>query len=56
MLYKTINEAIKFYDDYFSMMSATKIRATKETGPKILTPKPNTSKITNSSCTSKSRQ
>ena len=39
MLYKARNEAIKFYDDYSSMMSEAKYKATKETGLKILTPK-----------------
>ena len=39
MLYKARNEAIKFYDDYSSMMSEAKYRATKGTGLKILTPK-----------------
>ena len=42
MLYKEINEAIKFYDDYSLMMSKTKTKATKatkRTGLKILTPK-----------------
>ena len=39
MLYKARNEAIKFYDDYSSMMSETKYKATKRTGLKILTPK-----------------
>ena len=32
MLYKSRNEAIKFYNDYSSMMSETKLRLTKETG------------------------
>ena len=32
MLYKSRNEAIKFYNDYSSMMSETKLRVTKETG------------------------
>ena len=40
MLYKAIekrrNEAIKFYDDYSSIMSKAKHRATKETGLKVL--------------------
>ena len=36
MLYKARNEAIKLYDDYFLMMSEAKIKATKETGLKIL--------------------
>ena len=41
MLYKARTEAIKFYDDYSSMMSEAKIKAkaTKETGLQILTPK-----------------
>ena len=39
MRYKSRNEAIKFYDDYSSMMSEAKYRSTKETGLKILTPK-----------------
>ena len=39
MLYKAMNEAIKFYDDYSSMMSEAKLKATKGTGLKILTPK-----------------
>ena len=38
MLYKARNEAIKLYDDYSSMMSEVKLKATKETGLKILTP------------------
>ena len=39
MLYKARNEAIKFYDDYSSMVSEAKIKVTKGTGLKILTPK-----------------
>ena len=39
MLYKARNEAIKFCDDYSSMMSDAKYKATKGTGLKILTPK-----------------
>ena len=41
MLYKARNEAIKFYDYYYLMMSEakTKARATKGTGHKILSPK-----------------
>ena len=39
MLYKARNEIIKFYDDYSSMVSEPKIKATKGTGLKILTPK-----------------
>ena len=38
-LYKARNEAIKFYYDYSSIMSEAKIKATKGTGLKILTPK-----------------
>ena len=36
---KAKSEAIKFYDDYSSMMSEAKHRATKGTGLKVLTPK-----------------
>ena len=39
MLCKARNEAIKFYDDYSSMMFEAKYRATKGTRLKILTPK-----------------
>ena len=39
MFYKARNEAIKFYDDYFSMMSEAKYSATKGTVLKILRPK-----------------
>ena len=39
MLHKARNEAIKFYDDYSSIKSETKYRATKGTGIEILTPK-----------------
>ena len=41
MLYKARGEAIKFYEDYSSMMSEAKAKAktTKETGLKILKPK-----------------
>ena len=39
MLYKARNEAIKFYDDYSSMVSEAKNKATKGTGLKIFTPK-----------------
>ena len=39
MLYKARNEAIKFYDDYSSMISEAKNKATKGTGLEILTPK-----------------
>ena len=36
MLYKARNEALRFYDDYSSMMSKAKLEGTKETGLKIL--------------------
>ena len=39
MLYKSRNEAINFYDDYSSIISEAKLKATKGTGLKILTPK-----------------
>ena len=39
MLYIGRNEAIKFYDDYSSMMSEAKYRATKGMGLEVLTPK-----------------
>ena len=39
MLYKARNEAIKFYSDYSLIMSEGKVKATKGTGLKILTPK-----------------
>ena len=39
MLYKARNEAIKFYDDHSLIMSEAKIKATKEKGFKVLTPK-----------------
>ena len=39
MLYNARNKAIKFYDDYSSMMSEAKTKATKGTGLKKLTPK-----------------
>ena len=39
MLYKARKEAIKFYDDYFLMMSEAKTKATKGTRLKILRPK-----------------
>ena len=38
MRYKSRNEAIKFYDDYSSMMSEAKYRANEGTRLKILTP------------------
>ena len=39
MLYKARSKVIKFYDDYSSMASEAKNKATKGTGLKILTPK-----------------
>ena len=39
MLYKERNSVIEFFDDYASMISEAKLKATKGTGPKILTPK-----------------
>ena len=39
MFCKSRSEAIKFYDDYSSMISEAKYRAPKGTGLKILTPK-----------------
>ena len=39
MLYKARNEAIKFCNGYSLMMSEAKIKATKGTGLKMLTPK-----------------
>ena len=39
MLYKARNEATKFFEDYSSMVSEAKAKATKGTGLKILTPK-----------------
>ena len=39
MLYKARNETIKFFDDYSSVMSEAKSKATKGTRLKILTPK-----------------
>ena len=39
MLYKARNEAIKFFDDYSSIVSEAKNKATKGAGLKLLTPK-----------------
>ena len=39
MLCKARSNVIKFYDDYSSMVSKAKLKATKGTGLKILTPK-----------------
>ena len=38
-LFEARNGAIKFYDDYFLIISEAKIKATKETGLNILTAK-----------------
>ena len=37
ILFKARNSVIKFFDDYFSMASEAKLKATKGTGLKILT-------------------
>ena len=37
MLYKARNNVIKFYDDYYSMVSEAKHKAAKGTGLKTLT-------------------
>ena len=39
MLYKARNSVIKFFEDYSSMVSKEKLKVTKGTGLKILTPK-----------------
>ena len=39
MLYKARTKVIEFFDDYSFMVSEAKLKATKGTGPKILTPK-----------------
>ena len=39
MLYKERNSVIKFFDDYSSMVSEVKLKTTKGTGLKRLTPK-----------------
>ena len=39
MLYKAMNEAIKFYDDYSSVVSEAKNQASKGDKLKILIPK-----------------
>ena len=62
MLFNGRNDAINFIEDYGSMIlearkkSAEEIKEQDGTALKILTSKTNASKITNSSCTSKSRQ
>ena len=38
-LYKARNKVLKFYDGYSSMISEPKLKATKGTRLKILTPK-----------------
>ena len=38
ILYKVKNSVIEFFDDYSSMMSEAKLKASNETGLKILTP------------------
>ena len=39
ILYKVRNSVVEFFDDYSSMMSEAKLKASIETGLKILTPK-----------------
>ena len=39
ILYKARNSVIKIFDDYYSVLSESKLKATKEAGLKILTPK-----------------
>ena len=39
ILFKARNNVIEFFDAYSSMVSEAKLKATKETGLKILTPK-----------------
>ena len=39
MLYKATNSVIEVFDDYSSMLSEAKLKATKGTGLNILTPK-----------------
>ena len=39
MLYKATNSVIEVFDNYSSMLSEAKLKATKGTGLKILTPK-----------------
>ena len=58
MLYKARNNVIKFYDDYSLMVSEAKHEVTKGTGlsTENINTETNASKITNSSCASKSRQ
>ena len=47
MLYQARNSVVDFFDDYSSMISEAKLKASKGTRLKILTPK-------KCSCTSKS--
>ena len=58
MLYKARNNVFKFYDDYSLMVSEAKHEVTKGTGlsTENINTETNASKITNSSCASKSRQ
>ena len=56
MLYKARNEAIKFYDDYSSMVSEAKNKGTKGTGLKVVTPKQMLQRLPIALSTSKSRQ
>ena len=53
-LYNSREKVIKLYNDYDKIKSEAKYKTKHEEGLKILTSK-NGSKITNSSCTSKSR-
>ena len=56
--YNSREEVINFFSDYVEMLPDANYNArqnkTEGTGLKILTPKKNASKITNSSCTNKS--
>ena len=38
MLYKLRNKVVEFFDDYSSLVFEAKLKATKGTGLKILTP------------------
>ena len=40
MLYKAWGMVVKFFDDYFSLLSGAKLKAIHGEGLKILTPKP----------------
>ena len=39
ILYKARNSVIEIFDDYYSVLSESKLKATKGAGLKILTPK-----------------